>query len=612
MNIEPIKLGPEKIWPFGGKGAKATGKMETKEKAIEINKETEAKDIKASEENEKVIQAVTKVKDNKKEIGKKADDGKEEMKYTDNNASEGKKLDQKSKARVNFVTPIEFVDVKGNRIETLNPVNDINPDVFRGGKLLGVSKLASLSFNMFLGRWKKFLGFFFIIAGVVIFFLLIYKAIPFLPIPAFYKEKITIALAAIFLIVFIVLKLIVEINIIKLFYNKNLSVLDIINNSKDKFLSFLAAEFLGIFIIIGILISYSIVIGIIYLPVLYFGPKLIAWSSAMISVVDALNWLFESFAVLSMLFLSSVLHTWISLAKYVVVLENMPPMQSIFYGHELIKKKVFSIMWMFFEIVAFVIIFLEIAMIHIPISESLAIFFYFLVIIFALLFFPVMGLFQFNIFENLKVIKKEEIQKNYDVRDESKVKMLIILGFLSIIFFICFVTFGKNYLVMYKKGIESGKIYNNFGSFERVELARKKENIINENINKVTKSEEEEEEEEEVEENKPELRTIEERDLKRKKDINAISILLYRYKFKKGSIPISPKAVKLNENNQVVSEIKLVVDEKIPLDPKDPAKYYEYSSIDGQTYELTANLENKGDSDCDPEIRDVCIYRIRK
>ena len=104
------------------------------------------------------------------------------------------------------------------------------------------------------------------------------------------------------------------------------------------------------------------------------------------------------------------------------------------------------------------------------------------------------------------------------------------------------------------------------------------------------------------------------RDSQRKLDLKLISTMAENYKMKTGSCPLSRTIAKLNEDNSVVHEVKIYNDAEIPVDPNDPEYYYGYQSLDGETFELTARLENIDDSDCDLEIKKnsgICIYKYQ-
>ena len=102
------------------------------------------------------------------------------------------------------------------------------------------------------------------------------------------------------------------------------------------------------------------------------------------------------------------------------------------------------------------------------------------------------------------------------------------------------------------------------------------------------------------------------RDSQRKLDLKLISTMVENYKMKTGSYPLSRATAKLSEDNSVVHEIKIYNDAEIPIDPNDPEYYYGYQSLDGETFELTARLENIDDSECDLKIKEdsgICIYK---
>jgi len=104
------------------------------------------------------------------------------------------------------------------------------------------------------------------------------------------------------------------------------------------------------------------------------------------------------------------------------------------------------------------------------------------------------------------------------------------------------------------------------------------------------------------------------RDLQRELDLKLIFVMVENYKMKTGSCPLSHAITKLNGENSVVHEIKVYDNTEIPVDPKDPEYYYGYQSLDGESFELTARLENIDDLRCDLEIKEnsgICIYKLR-
>ncbi len=103
--------------------------------------------------------------------------------------------------------------------------------------------------------------------------------------------------------------------------------------------------------------------------------------------------------------------------------------------------------------------------------------------------------------------------------------------------------------------------------------------------------------------------SINQNDSKRKTDLDTISALMQSYKNRNGEYPISLSTIKLNEDNEVVDKIKSI-SSTIPTDPK-PGNYYGYTSSDAKSFELTAQLENLNDLDCSPEIKSICIYKLK-
>ena len=108
--------------------------------------------------------------------------------------------------------------------------------------------------------------------------------------------------------------------------------------------------------------------------------------------------------------------------------------------------------------------------------------------------------------------------------------------------------------------------------------------------------------------------SIIERDSQRVSDLRLISVMIENYKMKIGSYPLSHTIIKLSGDNSVVRKIKVYSNTEIPVDPKDPDYYYGYKSLDGESFELTARLENVDDPRCDLEIKEssgICIYKYQ-
>ena len=109
--------------------------------------------------------------------------------------------------------------------------------------------------------------------------------------------------------------------------------------------------------------------------------------------------------------------------------------------------------------------------------------------------------------------------------------------------------------------------------------------------------------------------SIIERDIQRISDLGIISAMLEYCKTKTGIYPLSHTTSKLNEDNHVVNAIRFANDNiSIPVDSKDPEYYYGYKSLNGESFELTARLENVNGSNCDAEIKEnggICIYKLR-
>lgn len=97
------------------------------------------------------------------------------------------------------------------------------------------------------------------------------------------------------------------------------------------------------------------------------------------------------------------------------------------------------------------------------------------------------------------------------------------------------------------------------------------------------------------------------------------ALLMAQVKQKGVSLPTALIYWKLNDENDVVTLLREALNAKGEndhdlLDPRDPVYYFAYKSVDGKAFEMTAQLENLSDKDCDAEfltLQKKCIYRYR-
>lgn len=84
------------------------------------------------------------------------------------------------------------------------------------------------------------------------------------------------------------------------------------------------------------------------------------------------------------------------------------------------------------------------------------------------------------------------------------------------------------------------------------------------------------------------------------------------------AFPVSENYAKLNEENNISSLMKKIgtrykKGEDFLKDPSDPDFYFAYRSLDGETFEFTAQMEIAEDYDCEEEDmkkNNICVYRF--
>lgn len=106
--------------------------------------------------------------------------------------------------------------------------------------------------------------------------------------------------------------------------------------------------------------------------------------------------------------------------------------------------------------------------------------------------------------------------------------------------------------------------------------------------------------------------TVQTRDAIRKKDLATIQTYLESHFNNKGAYPVSANVAKLNDStNSVVTALVPKYTSALPRDPKDPAFFYGYKSVDGKTYTLSAQLENTADPEGKQEGT-IYLYTVSK
>jgi len=96
----------------------------------------------------------------------------------------------------------------------------------------------------------------------------------------------------------------------------------------------------------------------------------------------------------------------------------------------------------------------------------------------------------------------------------------------------------------------------------------------------------------------------------RKKDLGDLKTALKRYYAEKSSYPQSPTMIKTSDKTSILyGALVPAYLEKLPDDPLAPQYYYGYKS-DGQSFELTAALEDKSDPSGNLSSGGLNIYKI--
>lgn len=464
-------------------------------------------------------------------------------------------------------------------------------NIFAGEKLMSVFGFLSISWKMFKERWKKFAGLYLLSIAVSIV----------INITSFILELfgngslLFVILGIVIILIFYIPNMLIGIAVIEIMRDKNLGVFQALSDSMNKLVKFFMAMLIGSLAMISVAIANVAVIIISFLVLGFVTTSLLGTEGGVAqSLANVIIWLIGFVFILLMLAPILIASIWLYFAMFAVVLENMSPLESLSYSYELMKKKMLSIVWkniavtaLFAAVFALMLIAVLILSIIVPflmVIAALAMIPVLLALIFIVS--PVIYLFQYNIYENLKAIKKDKLPSDYAARYCGKIKALAVIGALIVILFILFSAIS---------GFSFDKMKNEtdmpFGSYFQNKTGEK-DNPSEKARNDETLSE------------------IKKRDEQRISDLDSISLMLWRYKEKNGSYPASDLVVKLNENNGTVSEIRSANDGKdIPTDPVE--KYYYGYKSDGETYELSAVLENKNDKRCEVE-GNFCIYRFKQ
>ncbi|MDF1497942.1 MAG: hypothetical protein P1P85_01110 [Patescibacteria group bacterium] len=575
------------------------------------------------------------------------------------------------KERDKTINSLDSSEINTNESENINQTHIFKDDVFSSEKLMGVFDLLSLSYKMFIERWKGFLGLSLILLLVIILSNVIIGFI----IVLFAKSVVMMILTAVLIsIILYVPSFSIVISIIRLLNDKNANIIDLIKNSTNKIKPFFFASFLGIFVVMGVLAVFLLIPGILFFITSYSGT-LFSNGEVSRALLNVIIWVLGFLAIITML-LTMLLIYPVSLvvvifADFNVVLDDVSPLESFSIGYELIKKKVLSILWRLLVLYCLVILILLVLFfltgVIASISPFLAIPMFLLLILFYSVLVPVMCLFMYNLYENLRVIKRDKIGRNNLQNNKTKIKVLAIIGFIFIlIYFVGFsyFIFSTETLIPDLIGNDNSREYDMTRQYDKFSIQNSlegyftKNNKYPESLNQLEEEYRDPETNElykyrqlndgsdfevciefEMKEkdcfnsfvhgsqfdknvNKSESKTsgneneitIIERDKQRVSDLRNLSSMIIKYKIENGNYPISVSASKLNESNGVVTKIKSANEESnLPLDPKHPIYYYGYTSVDGKSFELSARLENIDDPRCDSKIKrdeKICIYKL--
>lgn len=347
---------------------------------------------------------------------------------------------------------------------------------------------------------------------------------------------------------------------------------------------------------------------------------------------------------------------WFSFATFIVIAEDLKGMNAILKSREYVRNYWWSVLWRF--------LFMYIVLIGVMIVASIILILIpFLVNLVFLVLTPLMMVYMFLIYKNLK-----EIKGNFEFQPSAKArKSFVAIGVLGILTMP--LLFGSIMLVSLNSARDKAMDAAHFAEISRLQIDltiyydeegeypeslselgtgfinpetkepyeynqmddgedyeicvelkenerecfssensasdfyRNESDLLRNDTNK-------EEYKKEVFEN-----TVKGRDKQRVLDLYSISKMLKQYKAENGIYPVSRTAISLNKDSSVAGKIQSVASDKsIPVDPNDPKYYYSYESSNGKSFELTARLEDIDDSGCDVEIKDksgICIYKLQ-
>jgi len=577
------------------------------------------------------------------------------------------------KERDRTINSLNSSEINTNESENINQTHIFKDDVFSSDKLMGVFDLLSLSYKMFIERWKGLLGLSLVFLLVIILSNVIIGFITVL----FAESVVMMILTSVLIsIILYVPSVSIIISIIRLLNDKNANIIDLIKNSTNKIKPFFFASFLGFFVMMGVLTVFLFIPGILFFITSYSGTLFFNGEVSR-ALLNVIIWVLGFIAIITMLLTMLLIYPLslvvVTFTIFNVVLDDVSPLESVSIGYELIKKKVLSILWRFFVLCCLVILILLVLFFLIGVIAFtlpfLTMLMFFLLILFYFVLVSVMYSFMYNLYENLRVIKRDKIGRNNLQTNKTKIKVLAIIGFIFILIYFV----GLSYFILNTKNsipdfggyhnsweYDMMRKYDKFSIKNSLELYFTKNNKYPESLNQLEEEYRDPETNElykyrqlndgsdfevciefEMKEkdcfnsfvhgsqfdknvNKSESKTsgneneitIIESDKQRVSDLRNLSSMIIKYKIENGNYPISISASKLNESNGVVTKIKSANEEtNLPLDPKHPIYYYGYTSADGKSFELSARLENIDDPRCDLKIKrdeKICIYRLQK
>lgn len=508
-------------------------------------------------------------------------------------------------------------DISKKYNDTVTSNIDAEKNVFSEGILLDGKKLFDMSLDMFKERLGKFLAL--IILAVVA--LSIMDLAITLPLGFFFDSKAILKYnivhlylaSALVSIVISIPSMILGISIVETIKDQSFEIRDSIKGAFGKFKDYITAIIIGNFIYLGIIL---IVPAVAFIQFIVSGKELSfdpgTWGISFLIII---------IGFLLILPLLYIVEIWIFISLIGVILDGLKPFESFSYGYELIKGKVSQIFWRMFglsiRLIVYVII-IEIAFgaaVGIPagmiigiagqnsaVAQAVSYIMNFLSTVLDLGITSFVLVFQYNIYQNLKAMRKD-LSQDYKTMHRGRIKAIAALGFLLTgLFLTVLIRYAPIIDATFRKEVMTEEFMKNNGLLDGSvsvtkdeKMTDKKENVAPDDDQSVMQ----------------ELNDVQKRDAKRKEDLKKIFLMVYNYKYANGSFPISSATTKLNQENGIVSGIRSANGEDLPLDPKDPEFYYGYMSLDGESFELSARLENLDDEGCDQRIRSVCIYRIK-